>query len=230
AVEDGGGEGWARRLDPALDADPFVRASVDDVREVGDETGVRHRGAHRSMGRISVGHSRLIHDKAEEVLHRVLVRLPRLPVLELVEEDVVRMELDRRLAIPGVDCDFIADVIQGEVPRAPQSDLAKLAATATASHDLVHPMHRRGEDLRDLVDGRRGRVRETHYGRRIAARDPVEDLGGQVVDLPMDDLIDSELLLHPVAAIEMPYAGSAEDNRILPIRPLHPPNEVENHR
>src|SRR5438445_12314872 len=91
-------------------------------------------------------------------------------------------------------------------------------------------MHRRGEDLRDLVDGRRGRVRETHYGRRIAARDPVEDLGGQVVDLPMDDMIDSELLLHPVAAIEMPSAGSAEDNLILPIRPFQPPDEVEKHR
>ena len=134
------------------------------------------------------------------------------------------------MAIPGVDCDLIADVIQGEVPRAPQGDLAKLAAAATPPHHLVHPMHRRGEDLRDLVDGRRGRVRETHHGRRIAAGDPVEDLGGQVVDLPMDDMIDSELLLHPVAAIEMPSAGSAEDDLILPIRPLQPPDEVEKHR
>src|SRR5207302_4850742 len=64
----------------------------------------------------------------------------------------------------------------------------------------------------------------------IAAGDPVEDLSGQVLYLPLDYMSDSELLLHPVAAIEMPSAGSAEDDLVLPIRPLQPPDEVEKHR
>jgi len=140
------------------------------------------------------------------------------------------MELDRRLAVRRVHRDLVADVVQGEVPWTAEGDFAELAPAAAAPHDLVHPVHRRPEDLRDLIDRRRGRVREAHHGRRVASGDALEDFGDEMVHLSVDDVVDAELLLHPFAAIEVPSARPSEDDLVFPIRPLQPADEVEEHR
>src|SRR5206468_2210280 len=87
------------------------------------------------------------------------------------------------------------------------SDLAELAAAAASSHDLVHRVHRRTQDFRDLVDGRGGRVREAHDRGSVVVYDPVENLRDEMVDLAVDDVVDSERFLHFLAVIEMPGAG-----------------------
>src|SRR2546425_458215 len=78
------------------------------------------------------------------------------------------------------------------LPGAAQRDFAELAPTAAPPHHLVHRVHRRTEDFRDLVDRRRGRIREAHDGGRMIVHDPVENLRDEVVDLTVDDVVDAE--------------------------------------
>ena len=170
------------------------------------------------------------HHEPEEVLHGVLVRFHRLPVLEVVEEDVVRVELDGRLANLRVHSDLVADVVEGEVPRTPEGDLAELATPTASPHHLVHRMHRRPEDFRDLVDRWRGRVREAHDRRSVVVHDSIEDLRDKMVDLPVHDVVDAEALLHLLAVVEVPRTGPAQDDFVLPVRPLDALDEVEEHR
>src|SRR5438874_10832393 len=113
------------------------------------------------------------------------------------------MELDRRLAVRRVHRDLVADVVQGEVPWTAEGDFAELAPAAAAPHDLVHPVHRRPEDLRDLINRRRGRVREAHHGRRLPSGDALEDFGEEMVHLSVEDVDDAELLLHPFKDVEL---------------------------
>src|SRR2546426_961979 len=137
-----------------------------------------------------MGDAGLSHDEPEEVLHRVLIRLHRLPVLEVVQEDIVRVQLDRRLADLRVHGDLVANVVEREVSGPPQGDFAELAAAAASSHDLVHRMHRRPQDLRNLVDRGGRRVREAHDGGSRIVDDPIENLRDQMVDLAVDDEVD----------------------------------------
>ena len=200
---------------------------MDDLREILDQLGVRDRRAHGAVRRVAMGHPRLGHDELEQLLDRVLVRLHRLPVLQLIQEDVVRMQLDRRLADGRVHRDLVRDVVEREVPRPTQRDLTELAAAAAPAHDLVHRVHRRPKDLRDLVHGGRGGVREAHHGRRVAPGDAIEDLGHEVVHFAVDDVIDPEGRLHVGPVVEVPGAGPAQDNLVLASGPPDVLRELE---
>src|SRR5207247_1476088 len=91
-------------------------------------------------------------------------------------------------------------------------------------------VHRRTQDFRDLVDGRGGRVREAHDRGSVVVYDPVENLRDEMVDLAVDDVVDSERFLHFLAVIEMPGAGPAEDDLVFPIGSLDALDELEEHR
>ena len=223
------GEGGTARLDPALDADPFPRPAADDLREVRDEARIRHCGAHGPVGRVAVGHPRLLHDETEEVLHRVLVRLHRLPVLQLIEEDVVRLKLDRCRTDACVLADLVGDIVERKVPRTAQSDLAEFASAAATSHDLDHGVDRRLQDPRHLVDARRVSVRVSGDGIRRAGGNPLEQTVDKVLGLSVNDVVDAEGLLHSRPDVELPHTGAADDDPISSSRSRGAPDRIEEH-
>src|SRR6059058_3641115 len=51
-----------------------------------------------------------------------------------------------------------------------------------------------------------------------------------MVDLAVDDVVDPEGFLHLLSIIEVPGAGPSEDDLVLPVRPLHALDELEEHR
>src|SRR5207245_10236742 len=112
----------------ALYADPLAGARTHDVRDASDEPRVRDRGADGPVRGVTMSDAGLGHDVPEEVLDRILVWLHRLPVLEVVQEDVIRVELDRRFSDLRVHGDFFAAVVAREIPRVVQRDFAALTA------------------------------------------------------------------------------------------------------
>src|SRR5436309_6783822 len=51
-----------------------------------------------------------------------------------------------------------------------------------------------------------------------------------MVDLAVDDVVDPEGCLHLLAVVEVPGARPSEDDLVLPVRPLHALDELEEHR
>src|SRR5437879_6672285 len=109
------------------------------------------------MSRISVANTFLGHDRVEEVNHRVVVRHEPLLVLQLVEEDVLAVDPDVRVADLPVYRYLSLNLVFGIIFRDPKIRLAELAVPTASPHNLNKPVSRRSLNVRNILQLRPAR-------------------------------------------------------------------------
>src|SRR2546428_3631283 len=109
------------------------------------------------MRGIGVAYSFLGHDRVEEVNYCVMVRHEASLVLQLVEEDILTVDPDVRVADLPINRDFSLYLVRWIVLCDSKIRFAELAVAAAPPHNLDKSMSRRTLNIRNILQFRPAR-------------------------------------------------------------------------
>src|SRR5437667_4131415 len=151
-------QGTRTRLKTRLDSNMPLGSLQNSLGNVPDQIRISPGRSRRPMSRISIPYPLLGHDRVEQIDHRVVVRHEALLVLQLVEEDVLTVDPDVRVADLPVYRYLSLNLVFGIIFRYPKIRLAELAVAATSPHNLDKPVSRRSLNVRNILELRPARI------------------------------------------------------------------------